>query len=340
MVRSETSVVPSRIANETELIQTYLAPLAAGYAGAFGLADDAALISPEPGMELVISTDPIIAGVHFFNDDAPADIAWKALAVNVSDLAAKGARPFAYTMALAFPDMPERAWMEQFRGGLAKAQTAFGCHLIGGDTDKTSGPLSISITVLGSVPKGQIVRRSGAKAGDHVFVSGTIGDSALGLRLRRDNPNWGSSLKSDEAAFLLDRYLRPQPRVQLGPLLPDYASASLDISDGLLKDVRRLASDLSLTIAFDAIPLSPAAKAALKSDVAVRDVILSGGDDYELVFAVPASRLASFRAAIKSVLFPVTEIGILEPGSGVAVVLSSGVVIPANDGGYDHFSIR
>ena len=168
-----------KVANETELIQTYLAPLAAGFPGALGLADDCALIASDAAHDLVVTTDPIIAGVHFFASDRADDIAWKALAVNVSDLIAKGAAPLAYTMAIAFPQAPDRSWMAAFADGLKAAQLAFGCQLIGGDTDRTPGPLSISITVFGQVPCGQMIKRSSARQGDHVFVTGTLGDSAL-----------------------------------------------------------------------------------------------------------------------------------------------------------------
>jgi thiamine-monophosphate kinase len=209
--------VPKRITSETELIETYLAPLAAGAPGAFDLKDDAALIEMEAGFDLVVSTDPVIAGVHFFADDEPQNIAWKALAVNVSDLAAKGAEPIAYTMALAFPEAPRRDWMAAFSAGLREAQTAFGCTLIGGDTDRTSGPLSIGVTAFGKVPRGLMVRRGSALIGDRVFVTGTIGDSALGLQLRKSPEAFGASLSQSDSEFLVSRYLRPQPRVMLVP---------------------------------------------------------------------------------------------------------------------------
>ena len=200
------------------MIQTYFAPLAAGLPGAHGLLDDCASLPPRAGEDLIVTTDAIAAGVHFFPDDAAGDIAWKALAVNVSDLAAKGATPAAYVMALAFPEQPEPEWLRAFSHGLAEAQAAFGIKLAGGDTDRRPGPLAITITAFGYVPAGRMVRRATAGPGDSIFVSGTIGDSALGLQLRRDAElaaRWG--LDQAAAQALIARYLRPEPRVALGP---------------------------------------------------------------------------------------------------------------------------
>src|SRR6476620_6391259 len=169
-----------------EAIIRLLAPLAQGAPGALGLEDDCALLAPAPGSELVLKTDPVAEGVHFLADDAPEDIAWKALAVNVSDLAAKAARPLGYLMALSFPEPPGVAWLARFAAGLQAAQSAFGCHLLGGDTDRRPGPLTITITIVGEVETGRMVRRATARPGDALFVSGTLGDAALGLLLRKD----------------------------------------------------------------------------------------------------------------------------------------------------------
>src|SRR5262245_61061056 len=170
---------------EEEII-ALLAPLAEGAPGAFGLKDDCALLTPERGTELVLKTDPIAEGVHFLPGEAPADIAWKALAVNASDLAAKGAQPVGYLMALSFPEAPSRQWLSAFVAGLEEAQTRFGCRLLGGDTDRRPGPLTVSITAIGSVPQGQMVRRTTAQAGCSLLVSGTVGDATLGLALAKE----------------------------------------------------------------------------------------------------------------------------------------------------------
>lgn len=331
--------MPKRITSETELIETYLAPLAAGAPGAFGLKDDAALIETEAGFDLVVSTDPVIAGVHFFADDAPQDIAWKALAVNVSDLAAKGAEPVAYTMALAFPVAPRHDWMAAFSAGLREAQAAFGCTLIGGDTDRTPGPLSIGVTAFGNVPRGQMVRRGSAMIGDRVFVTGTIGDSGLGLQLRKSPEAFGARLSQSDREFLLSRYLRPLPRVVLAPLLRKFASAALDVSDGLLKDAARLAAGAgaALNIQFEALPLSSAARAVLAANPDFAQSLVTGGDDYEILFAVAPQNHQAFIDAARKLSITTAEIGVLAAGSGVGLKMSNGSVIEPSRGGYDHF---
>ena len=329
-----------KVANETELIQIYLAPLAAGFPGALGLSDDCALIASDAAHDLVVTTDPIIAGVHFFASDRAGDIAWKALAVNVSDLIAKGAKPLAYTMAIAFPQAPDRSWMAAFADGLKAAQLAFGCHLIGGDTDRTPGSLSISMTVFGHVPRGQMVRRSGARQGDHVFVTGTLGDSALGLEVHKQAGAWDGHLTSGDLSFLAGRYLRPAPRMAMVPIVRAYASAALDISDGLLKDLGRLARPVParVEVKFGKLPLSQPARKVLAAEPERVASIIAGGDDYEMLFCVPPERLDSFRDALRTVAVQVTEIGVLGPGSGVVVRDDAGFAIDSRASGYDHFS--
>lgn len=326
-----------RVANETELIQTYLAPLTGGAPGSFGLRDDAALISPEPGTDLVFTSDPIIAGVHFFPSDNAADIAWKALAVNASDLAAKGARPVAYLLNLALPEPPSREWIGNFADGLRAAQDSFGCRLIGGDTDMTPGPLSIGVTIIGAVPSGKFVRRQGAASGDHVFVTGTIGDSALGLRVHADRSAF-PHLTAEQRAFLEERYLRPTPRLVLGDAFRAHASAALDISDGLMKDLARLAGGLGLTLEFERIPLSKAAAAARAHDPAVTEAILGGGDDYELLVAVPPAKVVDFTNAAAAAGVPVSDLGALDANIPLQVVDVDGTAISVETFGYDHFS--
>ncbi len=334
---------PSTIISETELIQTFLAPLARSSAGAQNLSDDAACLTPPPGCDLVISTDPIIADVHFFSDDRPDDIAWKALAVNVSDLVAKGAMPLAYTMTLAFPRAPERHWMETFARGLEAAQRAFGCCLIGGDTDRTPGPLAIGITAIGAVPSGRMIRRHSARPGDHIFMTGTLGDSRLGLQLHRAAQTGANGagaqqpMTDGDIAFLRARYLRPEPRIALVAALRKYATAALDISDGLVKDATRLIGGGGLTMPVSRVPLSPSATRAVQADATLMTSILTGGDDYEVLFAVAPTDVSmlSGEAALAGV--KVTDLGVLSDTGGLQIFSNSGQPFRFDETGYDHF---
>lgn len=334
-----------RLQGEAAIIRV-LAPLAAGFPGAFGLADDCAVITPTPGTELVLKTDPVAEGVHFLADDAPEDVAWKALAVNVSDLAAKAARPIGYLMALSFPKAPTAAWLARFAAGLAEAQASFGCHLIGGDTDRRPGPLTVTITVIGEVERGRMVRRGTARPGDVVFVSGTLGDAALGLALRKD-PALATAwaLSPAEAEHLRRRYARPEPRLSLAHALRDHASAAMDISDGLAKDLARMcaASACAAAVRFADLPLSPAAAKALAADPALANRIAAAGDDYEVLTAVPAAHEAAFQAAaavarIAVARIAVARIGVMTAGAGVVIEGRDGQPLTLDRTGWDHFS--
>lgn len=325
---------------EDSIIQEFLAPLAAGYPGAFGLKDDCATIAPPPGCELVVKTDPIVAGVHFLPDAAPEDIAWRALAVNVSDLAAKGAAPMAYLMALSFPEAPKRAWMARFAAGLGEAQRAFGCHLIGGDTDRAPGPVTVAITAFGTVPAGTMVRRGTARAGDQIFVTGTLGDAALGLALSKQ-PALAQhlGLGSREAEHVVRRFLRPQPRLALGPVLRAHASAAMDLSDGLAKDCLRMcaASGVGARLDVGALPLSAALRSAIAAEGAYLATAVSAGDDYEILAAVLKDNAAAFVSAAAMLDFPVTRIGEMVAGHGVRLERPDGSELVLDRTGWDHF---
>ena len=245
-------------AGEFELIARLFAPLAQSAPGAFGLTDDAAVFAPSPGHELVLKTDAIVEGVHFFRDDPPAAIAQKALRVNLSDLAAKGAVPAGYLMALLLPDWPDMAWLEAFARGLAEDQARFGLSLMGGDTSATPGPLAIAISAFGIVPKGAMIRRAGARPGDVVFVSGSIGDAGAGLALLKGE---GGDLAATDRAMLIARYRIPLPNLALGLSLRGIATAALDVSDGLIADLGHVAAASGVRILVDA-PRDPAVGAA------------------------------------------------------------------------------
>ena len=330
----------ARLETEEAIIQGFLSPLAAGAPGALGLQDDCAIAAPTPGCEFVLKTDAIASGVHFLPDDPPADIGWKALAVNVSDLAAKGARPVGYLMSLAFPQAPTRDWMTAFARGLGDAQTAFGMHLLGGDTDRRPGPLSITPMVIGEVPVGRMVRRGAALPGDIVCVSGTLGDSSLGLRLRSD-PTMARrlSLDPEHAAHLTGRFLRPTPRLALSAAVLAHARAGMDVSDGLMKDLGRMcrASGVGAVIEHAKLPLSAAFRAFRQSDAPAAAAALFAGDDYELLIAVAPEKLATLRTAAHEAGVPLTAIGQFTTGPAVIVADAAGQPIDIGRSGWDHF---
>jgi thiamine-monophosphate kinase len=327
--------------SEEAIIAAFWAPLAAGFPGAFDLKDDCAAIAPEPGTDLVVTTDAVIAGVHFLPDEDPGAVAWKALAVNVSDLVAKGAQPRAYVMTLALPAAPERAWLAAFADGLKAAQKAFGCHLIGGDTDRTPGPLSVSMTAFGVVPSGRMVRRATARPGDAVYVSGTIGDAALGLSLRRDPTlaaRW--QFAPSQAERLEARQLRPVPSVALATVLLDLASAAMDVSDGLVKDFSRMcnASGVGGTIEAARLPLSAEAHALAAGGAVTLADMLTGGEDYVVLITVAPERASHLERSASAVGTPVTRIGTVEVGSAVRVIDAAGKDLAFTSTGWDHFS--
>ena len=284
---------------EDRLIAKYFRPLAT-HPGAFALIDDCAALSVPAGRDLVLKTDAIVGGVHYFPDDAADKIAQKALRVNLSDLAAKGARPVGFLLSLALISPIDHNWLAAFARGLRKDADAFGCPLLGGDTDRTPGPVTVSISVFGTVPRGTMVLRSGARAGQRVCVTGTIGDAALGLLLRRDAgaaESW--KLRPAHAKHLLTRYLVPQPRNAAAEAVRLHAAAAMDVSDGLAGDLAKLcrASGVCAEIDVERIPLSQAARRAIACDPALIEAALTGGDDYEILCAVEPQKVAAFRAA-------------------------------------------
>ena len=293
---------------EDRLIARFFKPLAK-HPGAFGFNDDAAAITPPPGNDLVLKTDGLIAGVHFFADDPPDGVGRKALRVNLSDLAAKGAAPLGFLLSIALPKEFSEDWLAAFARGLGEDADAYQCPLLGGDTDSTPGPTSISIAAFGSLPVGTMVKRSGACVGDHVFVSGTIGDAALGLRVRKGELD-------DASGYLVSRYRVPQPRTALAETVRAHASAAMDVSDGLAGDLAKLcrASNVSADIEVARVPRSAAAEQALASDCNLFEPILTGGEDYEILCAVAPERIAAFVADAALAGVPVADIGRIAAG--------------------------
>lgn len=296
--------------SEFELIETLFAPIA-GPAG-LGLKDDAALVHVPAGHDLVTTVDALVEGVHFLADDPPATIGWKALGVNVSDLAAKGATPLGFLLTLALPPETERAWVAEFADGLGRAAGLWHCLLVGGDTVKMPGPLTLSVTAFGAVPKGGMILRSGARPGDLLAVTGTIGDAALGLAAAAGyETRWSGHVAPTDRAYLADRYRRPRPRIALAPVVRAYASAAMDISDGLLGDCAKLlaASGVGGIIEVGSVPLSEAARHVLTADPLSLERVLTGGDDYEILCAIPAEKWESFAAKAAEIEIAVTPIG-------------------------------
>lgn len=314
---------------EFERIALYFRPLAARLPGADRLTDDAYVFSPPPGSELVVTSDAMVAGVHFLASDHPADIAAKLLAVNLSDLAAKGAAPLSYQLSLALPPAWGESWLAQFSAGLAAGQARYGLGLSGGDSVRIDGPAVLSITVIGHLPRGGALRRRGARAGDLLAVSGTIGDAALGLDVVLN----GLSLPDADARSLVRRLRRPTPRLALAAWLRAHATAALDVSDGLAADCGHLAAASGLTAVIErgSVPLSPAARRAL-ADPALWPRILAGGDDYEIALAMPPGTDPA------SAPVPLTVIGRLEPAGETAVRIldDAGQPVPLASTGWKH----
>lgn len=304
-----------------------------------GVGDDCALLAPTPGMHLAVSSDMLVEGRHFFAGTDPARLGHKALAVNLSDLAACGARPLGFTLALALPRADE-AWLAAFSQGLLALADAHGCALVGGDT--TQGPLNLCITVLGEVPPGQALLRSGAQPGDDLFVSGTLGDARLALEALQGRTNLPPTLL--QAAR--QRLEQPTPRVALGLALRGVASAALDVSDGLLGDLDHILRasgvgarvDTSITIQLIAAGALPEIAACHFDPDFLHQCTLAGGDDYELLFTAPASARAAVAAAAQASGTPVTRIGGIEAEPGIRLINAQGQPVVHRYASFDHFA--
>ena len=325
---------------EDDIVARYFRPLATD-PGALGLVDDCAALAPPPGCDLVLKSDAVASGVHFFPDDPWDMVAKKALRVNVSDLAAKGARPLGWMLTLALPADWREEDLAALSRGFAEDQATFGLSLFGGDTIRSPDGLVLSITVFGAVPAGGMVRRAAARVGDVVCVSGTLGDSALGLLARLDPARadgWG--LDEAERAHVARRYLLPEPRLVLAPLLREHDAAAMDVSDGLGLDLGRMirGSGVAARLDLDRLPLSPAARKAVAADSSLRGRIATGGDDYEILAAVPEHRFADFAAAAEAVGVAMAAIGRIEAGpKGRLAVFDGGLPVTLAGDGYRHF---
>lgn len=317
------------MAGEFDIIAKYFMPLA-GPEG-LGLADDAACLTPSAGRSLIVTKDMVIGGVHFLEDDPADSIAYKALAVNLSDLAAKGAVPKYYFLGLGLPGGTDDLWLASFAAGLKRAQEESGITLAGGDTTSSPGHVSISITAIGEVPTGKMLRRNGARAGDTVYVSGTLGDGAFGLKCLQGEVEFREEL--------VRRYRYPQARLALGAALLDIATASADVSDGLLADLGHIckASHLGADLEETKLPVSDDVRQLLKAEPDFAPLVYAGGDDYEIVFTAPESAGAEVQEATQQSGVKVTAIGRISDTPGIRLVDQSGELVQTARHGYQHF---
>ncbi|QDX81917.1 thiamine-phosphate kinase [Denitratisoma sp. DHT3] len=315
--------------SEFDLIGRYFTRPAPG--AVLGVGDDAAILRPTPDTELVVSTDMLVEGTHFLPGADPEDLGWKTLAVNVSDLAAMGARPRWALLALALP-AAEEAWIAAFARGLFACADRFGIDLIGGDT--TRGPRNLCVTIGGEVPAGKALRRSGARPGDDIWVSGRPGLAALGLALLQGR----ARLATDWQAGCLAALQRPQPRVDLGLALRDLASAAIDVSDGLLADLGHILEQSAVSAVLEFERLPDAALAACPDRALAQNCLLAGGDDYELLFTAPPARRAAIASLVAHgpALSRIGAIGAARPGS-LRVLDTAGREMTIECKGYDHF---
>jgi thiamine-monophosphate kinase len=323
---------------EDALIARYFRPLATD-PGAFNLIDDAAILTAS-GEDVVVTTDAMVEGVHFLSDDPPETIGRKALRVNLSDLASKGAKPAGFVLTLALRSA-EDAWLAPFARGVGEDADRFGCPLLGGDTVFTPGPLMISVAAFGRVPAGTMVHRSGAKPGDRVVVTGTIGDAMLGLDILKGGAA-AAALANDSSArdMLIERYRLPQPRNALAQAIRDHASAAMDLSDGLAGDLGKLCAASGVTAAVDApsIPLSSPAASLLERGAVRIEALVSGGDDYEILCAIPENRFVAFARDARFAGVAVASIGTVIAGTSAPRFLDgAGRDIPLSHRSYSHF---
>jgi thiamine-monophosphate kinase len=316
---------------ERELIDRLLKPLA-GHPAAGGLADDAAVLAPPLGRDLVLTHDMLVCGVHYLPDDPPSDVAWKLLAVNLSDLAAMGARPLGVLMGLGLSAAEDAPWLEAFVDGLRRGFDRWAVALLGGDTVSGLDRAVLGLTAIGQIERGAALTRAGAQAGDDLYVTGTVGDAGLGLAIAR------GAASADR--FLLGRFRRPEPRLAMGAALVGHATAAMDVSDGLLIDAERLAAASGVAIRLDlgAVPLSPAAAARTPRDDESLVERASAGDDYELLFTAPRAARDAIAVLGERLRLPAARIGAVAGGSGLTVIGLAGAPIRPARLGYEHGS--
>lgn len=315
--------------SEFSLIQRYFTRATPG--AILGVGDDAALVRVASGMELAISTDMLVSGTHFFPDTDPFMLGHKTLAVNLSDMAAMGAQPRWATLALSLP-AEDAAWLEKFSAGFFALADQFQVELIGGDT--TRGPLNLCVTIMGEVPEGKAIRRDGARVGDEVWVSGTLGKAALVLAHMQGKVTLSEAELRDAAPALH----RPQPRIEVGIALRGLATSAIDISDGLVADLGHILERSRVAAEFQYSALPTGMLKEVDMPLALRQYcVLAGGDDYELCFTAPANKREELTRLSTSLSLPLTCIGKISTGSGCKVYAENGSVLNIVESGYEHF---
>lgn len=321
--------------HEFNLIKHYAAPLAAGEPGAFGLTDDAAVLAPSPGCELVVTADAMAENVHYFSWTHPRDVAKRLLRSNLSDMAAMGAVPRWYLLTACYGPAIDEAWVAAFTEGLAADQVHLGVTLVGGDTVRQPHHSTLSLTLLGEVPAGQALRRSGAQVGDDVYVSGTIGDAALGLKILQKQT---LDIPQAVADIAVQRYHAPQPRLALGQALRGIASAAMDVSDGLVADAEKLcgASSCGATINLSSVPVQEALRRHMQNYNEISGLVISGGDDYELLFTAEKSKARQISNLTHKLGINITRIGTVTAGNQLKVLGADGQAIDIAHKGYVH----
>lgn len=330
--------------HEFQIIDKYFKPLAEGFVGALGLTDDAAVLQLPPDAEVVVTTDAMVEGTHFQTSDPPETVAMRLLRSNLSDLAAMGATPYAYTLTTAFPKTITPEWVEAFARALHNDQKQFNCPLMGGDTVRTDGPITLSVTALGLVQRGQAMKRKIRRPitppdNHHIYVTGTVGDSALGLMLLQGKDIFG--LDEADKKFLIERHYKPSPRFDVGRAIRTFALAAVDISDGLVADVGHIAlqSGVMAVIEADKLPLSAAARKAVLDTPSLIETILTGGEDYEIAVIIDPRETSILNIAAAKLNVPLTKIGELQIGNigAVQVLDKDKHAIPLKQKGWEHF---
>ena len=319
--------------NEFEIISDFFSPLARDK-GSFGLSDDVAVLSKAKGYHFIVSTDMLISEVHFFSNDDPEDIASKCIRVNISDIVSKGAIPKYYFLSIALPKETDDKWIKSFTKSLKIEQKNFNISLMGGDTVSTTGPLTINIVCIGVIEKNKLIRRNGAMPGEDIYVTGEIGSAKIGLEILKKNIIANSDLEN----YFIKKYRLPCPRNKLGPKLINLASSSIDISDGLISDLNHicLASNVKAEVNYSLLPVSNCISQLNLTENQLKNIILNGGDDYEIIFTSNSLNSTKIFDLSKFLEVNITKIGMIVQGEGIEVFDKESKKIDLILDGYKH----